>query len=291
MLPSNNVSVKIFADDTKVFKRIKNEDDVTNLQHAIDEMYEWTNKWLLKFNKQKCKILHLGKNNPKHDYFIGDGTQRIILEETDLEKDLGVFLDPELDFKSHIKKTVQKASYTSFKILKNFTYRDSNILVPLFKSLVRPILEYGNTVWSNGLKKYMNKIENVQRRFTKLIKNFHNLPYEERLKLIKLPSLEYRQLRGDMIQVFKIARNFYDCSSTESIFDFNNNKKLRGHPYKINKQFTNTTKKFFSNRVVNKWNSLPHEIVQLKTINEFKNRFDLLNKDIMYKIDINYYAS
>ena len=78
----------------------------------------------------------------------------------------------------------------------------------------------------------MNKIENVQRRFTKLIKNFHNLPYEERLKLINLPSLEYRQLRGDMIQVFKIARNFYDCSSTESIFDFNNNKKLRGHPYK-----------------------------------------------------------
>ena len=149
---TNNVSVKIFADDTKVFKGIKNDDDVTNLQHAIDEMYEWTNKWLLKFNKQKCKILHLGKNNPKHDYFIGDGTQRIILEETDLEKDLGVFLDPELNFKSHIKKTVQKASYTSFKILKNFTYRESNILVPLFKSLVRPILEYGNTVWSNGLK-------------------------------------------------------------------------------------------------------------------------------------------
>ena len=162
---------------------------------------------------------------------------------------------------------------------------------------MRPILEYGNTVRSNGLKKYMNKIENVQRRFTKLIKNFHNLPYEERLKLVNLPSLEYRQLRGDMIQVFKIARNFYDCSSTESICEFVcicvfKNKKLRGHPYKINKQFTNTTKikNFFSNRVVNKWNSLPHEVVQSKTINEFKNIFDLLNKDIMYKIDINYHA-
>merc|ERR1712200_363117 len=130
--------------------------------------------------------------------------------------------------------------------------------------------------WSNGLKKYMNKIENVQRRFTKLIKNFHNLPYEERLKLVNLPSLEYRQLRGDMIQVFKIARKFYDCSSTESIFEYTNNTKF---------------KKFFSNRVVNKGNSLPCEIVQSKTINEFKNRFDLLNKDIMYKIDINYYST
>ena len=66
-----------------------------------------------------------------------------------------------------------------------------------------------------------------------------------------------------MIQIFKIARNFYDCSSTESIFEFTNNKKLRGQ-YKIDKQFTNTKKFkiFFSNRVVNKWNSLPTEIVQ-----------------------------
>ena len=66
-----------------------------------------------------------------------------------------------------------------------------------------------------------------------------------------------------MIQIFKIARNFYDCSSTESIFEFTNNKKLRGQ-YKIDKQFTNTKKFkiFFSNRVVNKWNSLPPENVQ-----------------------------
>ena len=113
----------------------------------------------------------MGKNNPKHDYFIGDGTQRVTLEETDLEKDLGVFLDPELDFKSHIKKTVQKASYTSFKILKNLTYRDSNILVPLFKSLVRPILEYGNTVWS--MVKWSKKIYEQNRKCPKTLYKTH----------------------------------------------------------------------------------------------------------------------
>ena len=63
---TTNVSVKIFADYTKVYQGIRNNDDVTNLQHAKDEIYEWTNKWLLKFNKDKFKILHLGKNNPKH---------------------------------------------------------------------------------------------------------------------------------------------------------------------------------------------------------------------------------
>jgi len=67
----------------------------------------------------------------------------------------------------------------------------------------------GNAVWSNGLKKYKTMVENVQRKFTKHIKGLRDTPYENRLQLIKLPSLEYRQLRGDMIQVFKIANNFY----------------------------------------------------------------------------------
>ena len=61
----------------------------------------------------------------------------------------------------------------------------------------------------------MNKIENVQRKFTKHTKGLQNISYEERLKRIKLPSLEYRQLRNDMIQVFKIAKKIYDPVSTK----------------------------------------------------------------------------
>ena len=92
---------------------------------------------------------------------------------------------------------------------------------------MRPILEYGNSVWANGLKKYKTLVENVQRKFTKHIKNLTNIPYEERLKLIKLPSLEYRLIRGDMIQVYKIANNFYDPITTNSIFKFSSNTRLR----------------------------------------------------------------
>ena len=113
--------------------------------------------------------------------------------------------------------------------------------------MVRPILEYGNVVWSNGTKKLLNKIENVQRKFTKHVKSIYNLSYEKRLKKLQLPSIEYRQIRGDMLQVFKIAKRFYDSQSTESIFEFKNTNRLRGHKYKINKQATNKSKfqKFF----------------------------------------------
>ena len=99
--------VKIFADDTKVYNRIQNTEDVNCLQSSIDEMFMWTQKWLLKFNKDKCKVLHLGKNNPKNKYFIGENNDRVELEETDLEKNLGIFVYCNLYFKKHIKTKVK----------------------------------------------------------------------------------------------------------------------------------------------------------------------------------------
>ena len=283
--------MKIFADDTKVYNTIENNEDVVSLQKAIDEMFQWTEKWLLRFNKEKCKVLHLGSKNLKHDYYIGEGNDRILLEKSEVEKDLGIHVDQNLDFKRHIKNTVKKGNYACYKILKNFTYRDQNILIPLFKSLVRPILEYGNAVWNNGIKKFMNKIENVQRKLTKHVKNMHLMTYEERLRKLKLPSLEFRQMRGDLIQVYKIANGIYDPLSTNSIFDFSNNSRLRGHRFKINKQQTNKSKylKFFSNRAVTKWNNLPSEIVEAKSLNVFKNKLDCFYKDTMYKVNIDYF--
>ena len=132
--------------------------------------------------------------------------------------------------------------FVCFVGLIHITYRDQNILIPLFKSLVRPVLEYGNAVWNNGIKKCMNKIENVQRKLTKHVKGMQHLSYKERLKRTKLPSLEYRQMRGDLIQVYKIANDIYDPVSTNSIFEFTNNERLRGHKFKINKQQVNKTK-------------------------------------------------
>ena len=134
----------------------------------------------------------------------------------------------------------------------------------------------------------MTKVENVQRKFTKHIKGMSNLPYEERLKKIKLPFLEFRQLRGDMIQVYKIANNFYDPLSTNTIFNFSTHSRLRGHSLKITKQSVNKSKyaNFFTNRVVNSWNNLPENIVKAKSINEFKNLYDNLNVNSQYNLNI-----
>ena len=162
------------------------------------------------------------------------------------------------------------------------------ILIPLFKTLVRPILEYGNTVWYNKIKKNTTLIEQVQRKFTKHVQGIENLNYEERLRKIKLPSLEYRQFRGDLIQVFKITHGYYDKSSTKSLFSYSNDRRMRGHNYKIIKQSINKSQysNFFTNRVVNPWNKLPFGIVNAKSINEFKNKVDKHFAHILYQTNI-----
>ena len=251
-------------------------------------MYNWTTEWQLNFNETKCKILHLGENNPNRKYYIGNGDTRIELESTILEKDLGVQIDPQLSFDDHINMIIKKASSKSAQILENFTYRSKKVLVPLFKSLVRPVLEYANNTWNSNHRYHVDDIEAVQRRFTRHILEAKKLPYEERLKKINLPSLEFRRFRGDLIETYKIAHHIYDKISVNSLLKFRANSRLRGHNFTIVKNMTkkNAYQNFFSNRVCNTWNSLSSDIVNAKSVNIFKNKIDQKYKDLMFKTNL-----
>ena len=135
--------------------------------------------------------------------------------------------------------------------------KDKEVMIPLYKSLVRPILEYGNAIWYPSLKKNINAIEKVQRRLTKRVKGMQDTEYENRLKSLKLPSLEYRRMRGDMIETYKLLHGLYDSSSISNLLQINHASTTRGHPLKLIKPSVNTNlyKNFFSNRIINNWNS------------------------------------
>lgn len=283
-------SLKIFADDTKAFSAVESMDDRHKLQDCIDKLVEWSDQWLLKFNSDKCKVMHLGKNNPYYDYYMLDseGNQKRLLESTEAEKDLGVVVDPLLSFDKHVNDTTKKANKIAGLLVRTITNKRSDIMIPLYKSLVRPILEYGNAVWSPFLKKHVDLIEGVQRRFTKRVVGTDNLSYHERLRLLKLPSLEYRRLRGDLIEVYKIVHNNYDPVSTKSLLTLTNSDRTRGHSYKLMKNRTNTRLYlcFFTNRVISVWNNLTNEAASAKSLNIFKNKFDSTMKKSMYSTEL-----
>jgi hypothetical protein len=75
----------------------------------------------------------------------------------------------------------------------------------------------------------IEKIENVQRRATKQVPTLKNMEYNERLKKLKMPTLKYRRMRGDMIEVFKIINDIYDPLTTVDMFELNTTSNTRGH--------------------------------------------------------------
>ena len=103
-----NSLIRMFPDDTKLFRTVNREADSTVLQKDLIVLQEWNNKWQLNFNADKCKILHIGGTNPNRKYFMTQCGIPVELHETKLEKDLGIHLDPELNFSQHCEKQVNK---------------------------------------------------------------------------------------------------------------------------------------------------------------------------------------
>ena len=162
---------------------------------------------------------------------------------------------------------------------------DIDIFLNLYKALIRPHLEYGQIIWSPQYIRQSRKIENVQRRATKLIPKLKNLPYEERLKKLKLPSLKYRRMRGDMINVYKILNNE---KSDNKMLKLNTSKyQTRGHDKKLQKMSfkCNLRKSSVSLRVTNIWNSLNKSVTNASSIDQFKKLLDDQLKNVHYEID------
>ena len=275
---------RLFADDAKLYKDLQNLEDFDTIQNDLNKLCQWTIKWLMLFNVDKCKVMHIGKDNPRFEYEMTDrdGNTKV-LKSVELEKDLGVHVQENLKFDKHISLTVNKANRLVGLIKRAFSYLDEETLLILYKTIIRPIIDYGNTVWFPMLKKDIRALENVQRRLTRLLPELAQFSYEDRLRMLNLTTLQYRRYRMDMIQVFKIIHNIDDVKM-EDFFEFSD-LNTRGHSKKLVKP--RALKSFRQNsfcvRVIDKWNALPDDMVNTSTVLSFKTMYDRYMGDQKYQ--------
>ena len=230
---------KLFADDTKLYRTVDSYGDSNMLQMDLYELDNWSELWQMKFNIQKCKVLHLGKKKTQGIFYLTfDNENECLSTIKDIREqtDLGVQMDESLRFEKQISNVVQKANGVLASIKRTFKYINIDSFPALYKSFVRPHLEYCNSIWSPYMVKDIKLMESVQRRATKIVPTLSLLPYEERLKLLDLPTLKYRRKRGDMIITYKILNGLIDIDR-ENFFRMGNSY-TRGHCKKLYKPFS-----------------------------------------------------
>ena len=234
-------------------------------------------------------LVHNKSNVIKYDYgFDVPGTGFSKLEHVDSISDLGVTIDSGLTYSNHIYDKVNVAYRMLGIINRNFKYLDKFSFILLYKSLVRSHVEFAHSVWSPYKKGLIYDVEKVQKRATKMIQGCKNKTYKERLEFLQLPTLIYRRLRGDMIEVYKILHDIYDQSVVPSLVK-HTDSRTRGNVFKLKVERCNydIRKYSFCNRVICLWNSLPDSVVCACSLNMFKSYLDKHweKEDIFYNYD------
>ena len=190
-----------FDDDTKLGKIIMTVEDSAVLQNCLDMLVAWADKWGMKFNTGKCKVMHVGNSNQEIQYTMG-GT---VLESTEAERDIGVLVSSSMKPTKQCQKAAQTASSVLGEITRAFHYRDRKTFVKLYKQYVRPHLEFAVTAWSPWTEADKECLEKVQMKAVKMISGMASHDYKDRLAELGMETLEERRHRMDMAQVYKIV--------------------------------------------------------------------------------------
>ena len=171
----------------------------------------------------------------------------------------------------HIEKIMREANGLLKRMKMAFSYIDTDMM-KLICTMIRPKLEYAETVWSPHKKKNIRNLERVQRAATRMVPEL-KLSYEERLRIMCLPTLESRRERGDLISIYKILNGMDKAGEELLRLDGIN---TRGHNKKLRKdQYRRDIKKYsFPHRVIDIWNGLHEEIVNAANIRSFKAKLD-----------------
>ena len=195
-----------FADDTKLMRLIKCEEDVKNFQSQLDQFYKWADDTRLQFNTSKfqCVVFKDPKKNLAFPIKILDSNQQEVIPEPEVN-DLGIIIQNNLKYDQQINRALSTARNRMYWLLRSFTTREARILIPVYKSMVLSIIDFFNILVPCPSMKDLHRLEDVQRKFTKKL-SFpeRNEDYTSRLESLGLSSIQRRKDRGLVLFMQKL---------------------------------------------------------------------------------------
>jgi hypothetical protein len=270
-----------FADDTRISHSISIADDTKTLQNDLNRTVTWSTENKMELHEKKFELLSY--RTPSSELlqqlpFTAEFTQYLTpgghtLPPKTLVKDLGIYLSSDLSWTPHINIMVDNARKMASWVLGVFSDRTKVVMLQLYKTMVRCRVEYCCPVWNPVKVGDVQTIEDIQRHFTRKIKGCKDLDYWDRLKLLKLQSLQRRRERYLIIHVWKILN---EESPNDIKMEFYDNPRL-GRKVKVpslnNKVLKSVSRLYESSFAVHAarlWNTLPAHVTRLTALDPFK---------------------
>ena len=209
--------------------------------------------------------MHFGKSNRGSQYFL----KEVPLDQVSLFKDLGVTVSSNLKFDEHITATVAKANRILGMLKKSFVSRDPVTIVTLYKSHVRPILEFNSIIWCPYRKYLLSRVEAVQKRFCNFFSFINHLDYRNKLSKLGLLSLEARRLRYKLFFLYKVINGRVKLPQ-QDFLNFSNLYSGEGRRLLVPLSRSDYRRYFFTVDVVSHWNSLTVDERSVASVALFK---------------------
>ena len=284
----NHSQMFTFADDTKIVRPINGVQDTILLQEDLYSIIKWSNNNNMVLNRDKFELIcHKHRKNnqclnffhqlPFQSIYDAYSTGESIILPSDNVKDLGVFIDNELNWDKHISYLCQNGRRLVAWILSVFYARDRSTMLTLFNSLIRSRLEYCSQIWDPGKITQINDLEQLQRSFTYKIIYMDNLNYWDRLTELKIFSLQRRREKLTLIYVWKI-RNSVVPNDINLEFLFNDRKScfkavVKPMP-KVRGRILTMYESSFQIKAAKLWNKIPGVITKIDSLTLFKKKLN-----------------
>lgn len=265
-------TLRLFADDSIIYREIKNQNDSILLQADLEAAGKWEQDWLMHFHPDKCNVLSMTqKKNRIHYSYKLHGH---VLESVDSSKYLGVTLQNNLKWDKHINTITSKANQTLGFLRRNLKITSTKAKDHAYKAIVRPKLEYASTVWDPHTQNNIQQIEKVQRRAARFVSNrYHNTSsVSDMITDLNWPSLEIRRLRSRLIMFYKIVHHKVAIYPENNLLIPSNSRTRHSNTHTFRQIGTNKDcyKFSFYPRTVCQWNMLPLIAHQSVSVDTFK---------------------
>ena len=268
---SPGTKLKLFADDSLLYRRINNINDAITLQKDLDSLTAWETNWKMSFHPKKCQVISFSTSKTlkfDHNYLI-HGTS---LERTENAKYLGVLLNSKLNWKSQIYSSIKKANSALFFLKRNINSCPKHIKEQCYFTYVRSKLEYACSVWDPHLKEDINNIEKIQRRAARFVTNSYDykINCNKLLHDLNWTPLSERRAQYKVTNIYKAKNNILHIPLNHLNINSNNTRASSRGNYAIPRSRSTVHLQSFYQTSIRLWNSIPSSIQNSTSVEAFK---------------------